>query len=294
MPAANARVRFPHQRSLQPHQHVAEPRRLRLGEVLVRRAVPADRDVVAEIVDGVVRPGPDPVNRRVRDERQLRADDRHRQRHVDSIGNPVGDRAGELVDGRADDVLGPDDVEAAAAQLEVVVSEHRRHLHEWNAVQVIERESLITEAERNAAAADRLAAVGEDRAEALRRSHERTGCVVEAICEARGGRREWYGRELRGEGDVDEPEVRLKRAVEVRPVRRPIELHVVAAHDEPVRSIDVFEKSGERRGQRLREHLRRPCQPHRCECHDKSLHRHNPQFCCLISHAGGRQTGSPR
>ena len=144
-------------------------------EELAGRAVAADRIRIAEVVHAEVAAGADAVDRRVREQRQPRAHDRHRQREIDAIGHPVGERARVLRDRRLDGVHRRDDVGAAAAGFRIVVGEHRRDVGQRHAVQVVVGEELIRVAERDLAAADGLAALGQDRAEAPRRSDERAG-----------------------------------------------------------------------------------------------------------------------
>ena len=139
-----------------------------------------------------------------------------------------------------------DDVGAAAAGFGVVVGEDGGDVGERHAVEMVVREELIGVAERDLAAADGLAALGEDRTEAPGRSHERAGGRVEVIGEA---------RRRRGSGTVAswlvsatfiEPELRLERAVEVRRMIGAVELHVVAVQHQAARPEDVFEQRRQR------------------------------------------------
>jgi hypothetical protein len=57
--------------------------------------------------------------------------------------------------------------------------------------------------------------------------------------------------ELTDERDVDLGELRLKRAVEMRRVRRAVRQHRLAVDDEPSRTVDVLQQLRERRTGRL-------------------------------------------
>ena len=80
----------------------------------------------------------------------MRGDERHRERDVQPIRHPVGQRAGQLPDRGIDGVARRDDVGAAAAELEVVVREDRRHAAQIDALELVEREELVVVAEREA------------------------------------------------------------------------------------------------------------------------------------------------
>ena len=185
------------------------------------------------------------MNGRVREQRQARAHDRHRERDVEPVRDAEGHRAAELADRRHHAVHGRHDVGAAAAKLGVVVPEHGGHGDERHAVEMIEGKELIREVDGEPATADRFAAFSQDGAEAAGRAHERTAGIVELVGEARARRWQRNGGQLTGQGDVDEPELRLERAVEMCRVVGAVELHVVAAEDQAVRAEDVFEESSE-------------------------------------------------
>ncbi len=213
-----------------------------LREILTGRAVAADGIRIAEVVHAEVAARADAVDRRVREQRQPRAHDRHRQGEIDAIGHAVCERPRVLRNRGFDGVDRRDHVGAAAAGFRVVVREHRRDVGQRHAIQMVVREELIRVAERDLAEADRFAALGQDRAEAPRGSDERAGRRVEVVGEPRRGRGQRHRRQLAGQRHVHEAELRLECAVEVRRVVAAVELHVVAVQHQPVRSVDVLEE----------------------------------------------------
>jgi hypothetical protein len=106
---------------------------------------------------------------------------------IETFGRAVRQRDGRLRDRGGDGVVGRDDIRPPAAEIRIVVRKHRGHVTEPQSVEGLERELLQVVAEREPAAADRLGPVGENRTEALRRSHERAGRRVERIGETGGG-----------------------------------------------------------------------------------------------------------
>ena len=109
-----------------------------------------------------------PAGARIRQDAEVRPHHGDPQRQVD-VTEPVCHRAA-LVHVGLDRVVGGHDVGAPAAELEIIVREHRRHGVEIHAFELVEAEVLVVEADPDLALTDRLGALGEDRAEALGRA----------------------------------------------------------------------------------------------------------------------------
>ena len=169
-------------RALQAHHDVAEAARA------------ADRGEEPPVADVAVRL-PEEVRQRVgRAEPLDRARRRRPSDRVDTIGTAsetskrsVTPTVTNVVDWltlasialtRRHDVL------AAAEQLRVVVGEDGRHALQVEPFDGVEREALEREADRHAAGADRLGAIGEDRPEALRVRWNTPSAGVELVGEA--------------------------------------------------------------------------------------------------------------
>ena len=130
--------------------------------------------------------GADALDRRVGGDDDIGSDVRNGHRHVEVVGHAVGDEAPPI--GVTSESIAVDcrnDVLTAAAQFGVVMREYGRHRLQVHALDRIERQPLIGEAERHAAGADGVRAFGEDGTEARRRSREYAEARIELIGEAR-------------------------------------------------------------------------------------------------------------
>ena len=246
-PRGPSRITAPFTRTIRSPRPLAEPPASKLRF----EPMPSWRIGIAEEVHGCRVHRAQPPHGRRRGHVQARLHDRHGQRHVEPVGQTVGQRAGPLADRHVNRARRRHDVGAAAAELEVVVREDRRHGAQVDAFQLIEREVLEVEAEGEPSAADGLGPVGENRAEALRGSDKRACRRVEAVREPRGGRGQRQRRELAGQRDVELREVRLERAVEVRRMRGPVRQHGLAVDDQAVGAEEIGKHRRQPRGPRL-------------------------------------------
>ena len=197
------------------------------GEVAHTRRT-ADRREQAAIADVAVRltkevrqgiGGAEALNGRIGDDGQIVRHEWHGDGDIETIGHAHRHEGGELGDRGFDRIDGRHHVLAAAAQLRAVVREDRRHLVQIQTFHGVEREMLRGEPERHAACTDGFSALGQDRAEALGGALEDAQAGIEAVCEARGGGRQWHRHELIHQGRVELAEIRLKVAVEMGRMR---------------------------------------------------------------------------
>jgi hypothetical protein len=189
--------------TLAAQDDIAQPHRRALAGERALTAVGAGRVGIPEKMNGGVGGRADAMDGGVRHDVERCADHRHADGNIETFAGAVGQREGRLGDRCRDGVVGRDDIRSPAAEIRIVVGEDCGHVAEAQSIECLERELLQVVAERESAAADRLGAVGQNRAEALRRSHERAGRRVELVGESGGRRRNRERAELSDERDVD-------------------------------------------------------------------------------------------
>ena len=177
-------------------------------------AIGVTRGLMEEVDRGVH--GPDAPDGRARGNREVDAHQGQRDRDIDAVRDAVAHMRGELSHPRGDRVGRGDDVVPAGARDGIVVGEDDRNRAEVEAVDPVETEILVGEADGCPLLADGLGAVGDQRAEALGRPVEDPKGGVEGVGETGRGRGQRHRGQPRGEGGVEGREVRLERTVEVR------------------------------------------------------------------------------